>query len=249
MRVTAHSNTAALLEVFGDLRPAEAAEVVQTVCRMLRLEEDLSGFYLRAEHDPDLSWAADEDAGRILRSASAFEDVIKTICTTNCTWSATERMVEALVSELGPIAPSLSGSAPRRAFPAASVLAEQNEDFYSGVMRAGYRGQYIRAISVAVANGTVNLEELTREHPAALADREVENLLLSLPGVGPYATAHIMMMLGRFSRLVFDSWTVPKYRNLTGRHRITTKGIERRFRRYGEYAGLAFWLYLTRDWL
>ena len=25
--------------------------------------------------------------------------------------------------------------------------------------------------------------------------------------------------------------------------------IERRFRRYREYAGLAFWLYLTRDWV
>ena len=25
--------------------------------------------------------------------------------------------------------------------------------------------------------------------------------------------------------------------------------IERRFRRYGPYAGLAFWLLLTRDWI
>jgi hypothetical protein len=25
--------------------------------------------------------------------------------------------------------------------------------------------------------------------------------------------------------------------------------IERRFRRYGEWAGLAFWLYLTRNWV
>jgi hypothetical protein len=25
--------------------------------------------------------------------------------------------------------------------------------------------------------------------------------------------------------------------------------IERRFKRYGPYAGLAFWLFLTRDWV
>ena len=25
--------------------------------------------------------------------------------------------------------------------------------------------------------------------------------------------------------------------------------IVRRFKRYGQYAGLAFWLFLTRDWL
>jgi hypothetical protein len=30
---------------------------------------------------------------------------------------------------------------------------------------------------------------------------------------------------------------------------VSDAGIERRFRRYGPYAGLAFWLYLTRDWV
>ena len=30
---------------------------------------------------------------------------------------------------------------------------------------------------------------------------------------------------------------------------VTDRTIERRFRRYGSYAGLAFWLYLTRHWV
>jgi hypothetical protein len=30
---------------------------------------------------------------------------------------------------------------------------------------------------------------------------------------------------------------------------VTDKGIERAFRRYREHAGLAFWLYLTEDWI
>jgi len=30
---------------------------------------------------------------------------------------------------------------------------------------------------------------------------------------------------------------------------VTDKGIERAFRRYRDYAGLAFWLTLTRDWM
>jgi 3-methyladenine DNA glycosylase/8-oxoguanine DNA glycosylase len=71
--------------------------------------------------------------------------------------------------------------------------------------------------------------------------------LLALPGVGPYAAAHAMMLLGRHSHLILDSWTRPKYARLTGR-KATDRTIERRFRRYGPYAGLAFWLFLTRDW-
>ena len=64
-----------------------------------------------------------------------------------------------------------------------------------------------------------------------------------------YAMAHVMMLLGRYQRLILDSWTRPTYRRLTGRARITDKGIERAFRRYREFAGLAFWLTLTEDWL
>jgi hypothetical protein len=33
------------------------------------------------------------------------------------------------------------------------------------------------------------------------------------------------------------------------RKRVADRTIERRFRRYGRYAGLAFWLLLTRSWV
>ena len=72
--------------------------------------------------------------------------------------------------------------------------------------------------------------------------------MLALPGVGPYATAQILMLLGRYSRLILDSWSRPKYAQLSGR-KASDKTIERRFRRYKQYAGLAFWLYVTRDWV
>ena len=82
-----------------------------------------------------------------------------------------------------------------------------------------------------------------------LPDDELEARLLALPGVGPYAAAHIMMLLGRYSRLILDSWTRPKYLRVSGAKQAKDSTIERRFRRYGPYAGLAFWLYLTRDWV
>ena len=41
----------------------------------------------------------------------------------------------------------------------------------------------------------------------------------------------------------------PNVRNGAGRKTVKDTTIERRFRRYKDFAGLAFWLYLTRDWV
>jgi 3-methyladenine DNA glycosylase/8-oxoguanine DNA glycosylase len=61
-----------------------------------------------------------------------------------------------------------------------------------------------------------------------------------MPGVGPYAAAHVMLTsLGRYSRLVLDSWTRRAYAKLVGR-KASDKTIERRFKSYGDFAGLAF---------
>ncbi len=222
-------------------QPARGALEAQ-VRHMLRLDEDLSGFYAAAASDPELAWVA-AGAGRMLRSPTVFEDLVKTICTTNCAWSGTVRMVSALVSELGTAA---AGAPGRRAFPTPEAMASADEVFYRDVARAGYRGPYLRTIAEAVARGSLDLEAL---NDPALDDEHVAETLLALPGVGPYALAHMMMLLGRYKRLILDSWTRPKYRRVSGRPRITDKGIERAFRRYREFAGLAFWLTLTEDWV
>ncbi len=220
------------------VRPALVAQLRQ----MLRLDEDLSAFYLITAGDPALAWVA-AGAGRMLRSPTVFEDVVKTICTTNCAWSATQRMVRALVDRLGTPA---GGAADRRAFPTAEALAEADDSFYRDVARAGYRGPYLRKLALDVVERRLDLEAFA---DPALSDEEVAERLLAIDGVGPYAIAHMMMLLGRYRRLILDSWTRPTYRRLSGHPRITDKGIERAFRRYRQFAGLAFWLTLTEDWV
>jgi len=229
----------ARVESEGRVSAADGAVLAETAAHMLRLDADLSGFYEVAAQDPDLAWAT-EGAGRMVRSPTVFEDVVKTICTTNCTWSATVRMVSALVAQLGVEAPD-----GRRAFPTPAAMAAASESFYRDVARTGYRGAYLRSLARDGARGSLDLEAL--DDPV-LPDDEVAATLLALPGCGPYATAHMMMLLGRYSQLILDSWTRPKYARLNGR-KASDKTIERRFRRYGDYAGLAFWLYLTRDWV
>jgi 3-methyladenine DNA glycosylase/8-oxoguanine DNA glycosylase len=233
----------ALVDVRGPrLSRAGEERVVAVLRRMLNLDEDLSGFYNVALADPELSWAA-AGAGRMLRSPTVFEDVVKTICTTNCAWSATVRMTRALVEHLG----EPSAGAQGRAFPTPRAMAEAPESFYRDIVRAGYRGAYLRALAAGVVEGRIELESLRDPSQEEARDDEVAARLLALPGIGPYAAAHVMMLLGRHSRLILDSWTRPKYARLNGR-RASDRTIERRFRPYGRYAGLAFWLYLTRDW-
>ena len=172
---------------------------------------------------------------------------MKTVCTTNCTWSATERMVGALVEHLGEPAPTAPPNGPYgHAFPTPATMAEAGEDFYRGVAKAGYRGAYLISLARSAASGELDLEVLGR--PGELPDEEVRTRLLALPGVGPYAAAHVMMMLGRYRSLILDSWTRPTYAKVAGRP-MTDGEIERRFKRYGPWAGLAFWLTLTRSWV
>ena len=222
--------------------PARQEAALAGVRHVLRLDEDLSGFYDRVLADEDLSWAT-AGAGRMMRSQTVFEDVVKTICTTNCAWSGTVRMVTALVDGLGEAA--VGGG---RAFPTPQAMAQASDAFYSEHVRAGYRGPYLRALADDVASGKLDLEALAAAPRSELADEELEERLLALAGVGPYAAAHIMMLLGRHSRLILDSWTRPTYAKLRGR-KHTDEQIHRRFKRYGDHAGLAFWLTLTRPWV
>lgn len=210
---------------------AEARAIVAT---MFRLRDDLAPFYALVKDDPLLGWAA-RGAGRLIAGPTVFEDVIKTICTTNCAWSATVRMTTALVA--------LGGGA----FPEAAQLAFTPEAWFRDVARMGYRGAYVGSIAREVAAGMLDLEGLrsTGTHD----DEATEALLLGLPGIGPYGAAHVMQLLGRHRRLVLDSWTRPKFLALSGKRQATDTTIRRAFAKYGAYAGLAFWLYLTRDWV
>jgi len=249
VRIGLGPNGSAAVEILGPTAgPGVRASVAAGVAHVLRLDQDLSGFYGLAAEDPDLAWVT-TGAGRMLQSPTVFEDVVKTVCTTNCAWSATVRMVNALVEHLGE--PAVGGDGPlTNAFPTPEAMARTTEAFYRDVVRAGYRGAYLIALSRSVADGEIDLEALGRATRDELTDPDLNERLLGLPGVGPYAAAHIMMTMGRNSRLILDSWTRPTYARLVGKKTVTDAQIDRRFRRrYGEHAGLAFWLFVTRDWV
>ena len=145
------------------LTPRDRRRIAGFIARMFRLDDDLSPFYRRIADDENLSWAA-AGAGRLLSSPTVFEDVVKTICTTNCAWSATIRMTTALVARGG------------GAFPEPQLLAATPDAWYRDVARMGYRGPYVKSIARDVAAGALDLESLlpARER----GDEDVEKALL-----------------------------------------------------------------------
>jgi hypothetical protein len=74
VRITEHERKLRI-EGSSDLK------LTKTVAHVFRLDEDLSGFYELVRED-ELAWCA-TGAGRMLRAPTVFEDVVKTICTTN----------------------------------------------------------------------------------------------------------------------------------------------------------------------
>src|SRR5256714_6754717 len=105
------------IHVSRDVSDRAAQKIIRDVRHMFRLDDDLKSFYDATNADPDFAWIAQQGAGRLLRSPTVFEDLVKMICTTNCSWALTEKMVTALVNELG----TASGDG-RKTFPTAQVM-------------------------------------------------------------------------------------------------------------------------------
>jgi N-glycosylase/DNA lyase len=238
------------LSAAGRLGVAQAEEARAQLRTALALDLDLGPFWRRLQdleperrrrRLPDLRWAVRCGAGRLLRSPTVFEDVVKMLCTTNCTWALTRVMVRNLVERLGPEGP---GGA--RAFPAPEALAARSERFFRERVRAGYRAPHLVAIARAVARRALDLEAW---RDAALPDEELRARILELPGFGPYASEGLLRLLGRHRHLALDSWTRARFRELRGMRRPPAdRTIARAYAPYGEWGGLAMWLELTADW-
>ena len=160
------ARTVLITERQGKLHIEGSADpkLTRTVAHMFRLDEDLSRFY-DLVRDDELAWCA-LGAGRMLRAPTVFEDVVKTIATTNVAWSATVRMVSALVEQLGEPAPTGA-----HAFPTAAAMASVPESFYQESVRAGYRSAYFHALAAGVVSGAFDVEALGAE--TDLSDDEI----------------------------------------------------------------------------
>jgi 3-methyladenine DNA glycosylase/8-oxoguanine DNA glycosylase len=217
-------------------------KVVADVRHMLRLDDNIKEFYRLLADDHDFNWIPAEGAGRLLRSPTVFEDLVKMICTTNCSWALTEKMVTGLVESLGREA----GSG-QRTFPTPEAMALMPVTFYVNEVRAGYRSEYLKLLADRVASGELDVEAWFKS-PLSTIDLMKE--MMGVKGVGPYAAENVLKLLGRYDGLALDSWTRAKFFSVRNNGRKTTdKKIARYYSRFNEWRGLALWCDMTRDWI
>jgi 3-methyladenine DNA glycosylase/8-oxoguanine DNA glycosylase len=228
------------VDVNGHLSQAEGGEIARTVEWMLGLKQDLSAFYALARTEPKLMCVQERAQGRVLRSPTLFEDVVRTILTTNTSWAGTIRMVEALVSQFGA---SLPADPTRHAFPTAERLAATDEETLRGAARLGYRAPYVLQLARSVASGTLDLESLKT---ADITTPELRKQLLAIKGVGKYAAANLLILLGHYDFVPVDSWALKMVSHeWYGGEPVGQAEVEAAFARWGEWKGLAYWFW---DW-
>jgi 3-methyladenine DNA glycosylase/8-oxoguanine DNA glycosylase len=224
------------------LSQAGTKRVVRDVRHILRLDDDMGEFYSRMAGESEFSWIPDQGAGRMLRSPTVFEDLVKMICTTNCSWALTQKMVTGLVENLG-----RESNDGRRAFPTPEAMALMPEKFYVNEVRAGYRAPYFKELADRVASGELDVEGWL---DSSLSTPELIKAMREVKGVGPYAAENVLKLIGRYDGLALDSWTRAKFFEVRNNGRKTTdKKIARYYSRFKEWRGLALWCDMTRDWL
>jgi 3-methyladenine DNA glycosylase/8-oxoguanine DNA glycosylase len=223
------------------LSDADREQLLARARWMLVLDEDFDEFYRLCPTDAHLAHVPAEGRGRILRSPTLFEDTVKSICTTNTTWGQTKGMVRRLVERLGRPGPV----AERHAFPTPQAIAAAGEAVLRDEVRLGYRAPYVHQLAQQVAAGELELEALRFSR---LPSADLRKQLLGIKGVGPYAAAVLLVLIGRYDYIGVDSWARKLVsKQFYGGQPVSEKDIQAAFDAFGRWRALAYWFYRWED--
>ena len=196
-------------------------ELERRMVRIFQLHVDLSGFHTMTRNSPAHAWVEREGFGRLLCGSTLWEDAVKVIATTNTMWSQTVRMIELLVSKCG------RGGA----FPTPADVLRFSPDELQRDCRLGYRAKTIHALA-----------SLDLELPDDGTSEERFRRYLKLPGIGPYAAAHLLAMDGRHDFIAVDTEFRRFVRETYHRGRnVSDATMLRRYAKWGRWKYLAYW--------
>ncbi len=217
------------------------SNILSKLACCLEFDFDLTAFYRYAARLPGYRWIPKSRAGRMLRCPTVFEDAVKILCTTNCTWALTTIMVTNLSRTAGR---SIDGV--HFAFPSPASLAALTERELRVKCKTGYRAPYIKEFASRIASGEIDVEgwRASGKDTTSLAEE-----IGAIKGMGPYAVGNMLRLLYRHDSLALDSWVRSQYSRIYKRGRkVSDKVIERQYEKYGEWRGLLFWLEMVRYW-
>ena len=210
-----------------ELDESSLSQASKIITRSLGLDVDTSELFEIAKRvGPEYVDIISKGAGRLLKSPTLWEDAAKTLFTTNCTWSLTQKMCEAVCSEtFSRKAPS--GNYP---FPGAKVIGGYSAGQIKKLMPIGYRSEYL----IPLAKRFVEDPYLEDIESKGFSYKKADKLVRGIRGFGNYAVAHLLIMSGYFNEVPIDT-VVVAYLKENYRVRKPQSFIDRNYRKWGKY--------------
>jgi len=222
------------VRTLGQVTPHGRTPVRAAVRRILRLDEDLSPFHNHCRKSTTHRRAATLRFGRLIRSASLFEDMIKVICTCNITWRQTVVMVDRIVARWG--VPASDGQL--KGFPTPRRLAALRPAQLKRGARVGYRSEFIHRLARDVVDGGLDLKAIQKSSGSADA---LFRLLRRIHGFGDYAAGQLCMLMGHYNRLAVDTELMRHLKLNHRRRRFTPARAQSYYVPWHPYQFLAYW--------
>ena len=145
-------------------------------------------------------------------------------------------MVGELVDAFG--MPYAQG-AEEKTFPVPNDIAAVSFEEFSQRVKLGYRANYIHQLSQDITDGKLGLDGFTDKK---ISTEEIRRALLSIKGIGAYAAASMLMLLGRYDHIavdtVFRDFMKAKY--FSGKTYSEEEGLAI-YDDWGEWKYLAYW--------
>ncbi|CAI9783605.1 unnamed protein product [Fraxinus pennsylvanica] len=237
------------VEVHGmdQLSSLDKDAILSQVGRMLRIsaqdERDMEEFH---KVNPQ---AKNKCFGRLFRSPTLFEDVIKSILLCNCPWIRSLQMAQALcdlqlkLSSKGSvrkeskrkrasfddkkhcpnsIAFDRNTQIPSGNFPSPKELSSVNEKTLNQHCNLGYRASHILRLAQKIENGTIKLRAFEEGYDLLSTDK-LYYKLLKIKGFGPFACANIMMCIGFYQKIPVDTETIKHLKEVHGMKLLTKR--------------------------
>jgi 3-methyladenine DNA glycosylase/8-oxoguanine DNA glycosylase len=227
------------VETQSKLNKREQTELTEKVRWMFALDADFTEFYALADAEPRLAHVRGQALGRYLRSTTVWEDVVRVMMTTNIQWGGTKRLVASLVNHFGE---PCDDEATMRAFPIPEKIARSRETTLRK-LGLGYRSPYLLQLARGVVSGQYALEALK---DGTHDTDDVRQQLLALPGIGPYAAATLLGILGRYDYIGVDTEAISNVsKGFYGGKPVGAKEVDAVFAKWGKYKSLAYWFW---DW-
>ncbi|KAF9626605.1 hypothetical protein IFM89_036466 [Coptis chinensis] len=215
------------------------------VSRMLRVSEkeenDISEFH---EIHPGAKIVG---FGRIFRSPTLFEDIVKSILLCNCGWGRSLDMARALCDvqlELKGFkqkAKRKRGAAETSSlgdFPTSKELANVKKEFLEKRCNLGYRAETIVRLVRSIESGELHFEDDQDYNTVTI-------MLESVKGIGSFTSSYVLTCMGFYQRIPADTETIRHIKQVHAREICSAKTVNKDaneiYKKYAPFQYLAYW--------